>query len=200
MKKTLYSLLIVVLALTACSGVNQPISFGGNDQPEPTEGPAPAAPSGSVRAGNPPKTIVQQDENGRNVTTLQGFDLQEFGGNDSGCGRTELDSIHIGEVVGSQSEKCLSVIEWSLKVGDQTILAGTYALRPGEWFYIPLAVSGQNDSPRTVGTLWYLPKGWNAHMFAADIAADRDARDGTTSFVGLSPTDPWVVGVANGLK
>ncbi len=61
------------------------------------------------------------------------------------------------------------------------------------------AVAGINDRVRIVGTLWYLPKGWNAHMFAADLAGDRDLRDGTTSIVGLSPTDPWVVNLANAL-
>ena len=201
MKKTLFSLLVATLLVTACAGLNEP--FGSPAQPTAVVKPIQAAPVrvSSVNVGNPPfQTVTQQDENGRSVTTLAGFDLNEFGGNDSGCTRTELDSIHIGEVVGSQSEKCLSVIEWSLKVGDETILAGTYALHPGEWFYIPLAVSGENDSPRIVGTLWYLPKGWNSHMYAADIAADRDIRDGTHSYVGLSPTDPWVVGIAESLK
>lgn len=149
----------------------------------------------------PPYTFVtQQDDNGRSVTTMPGFDLAEYGGDDSACTRTELDSIHIGEVVGSEGETCLIVIEWSLKVDDRTIIAGTYALAPGEWFYVPLAVAGQNDSPRIIGTAWYLPKGWNSHMFAADIASDRDTRDGTTSIVGLSPTDPWVVSTADALK
>jgi hypothetical protein len=36
-------------------------------------------------------------------------------------------------------------------------------------------------------------------MIAADLAVDRDLRDGTVSIVGLSPTDPWVVSIAEAL-
>lgn len=152
-------------------------------------------------AGPFPFSPVQaQDENGRRVLLInKGFDLKEFGGNDSKCTRTQLDSIHIGEVVSSQNEGCLTVIEWSLKSDATTVIAGTYALRPGEWFYIPLAVAGINDRVRIVGTLWYLPKDWNAHMYAADLAGDRDLRDKTASYVGLSPTDDYVVKLANAM-
>ncbi|MCL4360014.1 PT domain-containing protein [Patescibacteria group bacterium] len=148
----------------------------------------------------PYKTVEAKDEKGRKVILVNaGFDLNEFGGNDAKCTRTELDSIHIGEVVSSQSEGCLTVLEWSLKLDASTVMAGTYPLKPGEWFYIPLAVSGVNDHVRIVGTLWYLPKGWNAHMYAADLASDRDTRDATHSIVGLSPTDDYVVKLANAL-
>ena len=133
------------------------------------------------------------------MVTLEGFDLTEFGGNDSNCGRTELDSTHLGEVVSSQDENCLIIVEWSLKHSEETVVTGVYAVAPGEWFYVPLAVAGVNDEVRLVGTLWYLPRGWNAHMYAADLAGDRDARDGTTSYVGLPPTDPWVVNIADAL-
>ena len=139
---------------------------------------------------------------GTTKNVLKGFDLNEFGGDDSLCNRTgegvQPDYVHIGEVVSSRGEKCKVVIEWSLKQGATTILAGTYALEPdpagnSEWFYIPMAVSGLNDNVRVVGTAYYLPRGWNAHAMAWFYAVDRDARDGTSSYVGLSPTDDYVI-------
>lgn len=171
--------------------------------PAPTVTATPTAITGTVEqlVANPPfETENALDDRGRTVTVIKGFDVNEYGGSDADCKREgEPEMIHIGEVVGSETEPCLSVIEWSLKVGEETILAGTYALRPGEWFYIPLAVSGLNDSPRIVGTLYIMPRGWNAHMMAANYASDRDLRDGTTSYVGLSPTDPWVQAIADAL-
>lgn len=141
------------------------------------------------------RTVKQTDDKGNQVTTLQGFDLAEYGGNDSRCERTETETIHLGEVVSSAIETCKVVVEWSLKLGDQTLVAGVYSVTPGEWFYVPLAVAGVNDSLRVVGTIWYLPKNWNGHMFSANLAAARDARDGTVSIVGLSPTDDMVMSV-----
>lgn len=132
-------------------------------------------------------------------TLLAGFDPLEYGGNDNDCRiptGSQPEMIHIGEVVSSPGEGCRSVVEWSLKVGTETIIAGTYALEPGEWFYIPKAVAGDQTDPRYVGTLYVYPMGWNAHKQAVYLAADRDARDGTLSVVGLSPTDDFVVGLA----
>ncbi|MEI8232858.1 MAG: hypothetical protein WCG44_03885 [bacterium] len=145
---------------------------------------------------------VQKKGESVTVKVLKGFNPNEYGGNDSSCTFTgsEPEMVHIGEVVGSPNESCLQVIEWSLKDGDQTIVAGTYALAPHEWFYIPLAVSGVNDQVRVVGTLYRMPKGWNAHMMAVYYAIDRDSRDGTHSYIGLSPTDPWVLAQIDSLS
>ncbi len=147
----------------------------------------------------PFKTVATKDDKGRAITKLEGFDLNEFGGNDNLCTKKELEQIHIGERVGSVGEPCKIVVEWSLKYSDQTIITGVYALEPGEWFYVPLAVAGQKGSPRIVGTAHYLPKLWNAHMYSANIASVRDATDHTTSIVGLSPTNVYVVMLANAL-
>lgn len=146
----------------------------------------------------PFETIQQVTDKGA-VTTLKGFDLTEFGGLDNKCKRNQTEVIHLGEVVSSETESCRIVVEWSLKYGTTTVLAGTYAVEPGEWFYVPLAVGGENDSPRIVGTIWYLPRNWNSHLYAAYLAIARDARDGTLSYVGLSPTDPFVELLANAL-
>jgi hypothetical protein len=145
---------------------------------------------------------VQKKGEAITVKVLKGFDPNEFGGDDSGCtfSGSEPEMIHIGEVVGSPNEACLQVIEWSLKKGDGTIVAGTYALAPHEWFYIPMAVAGVNDEVRVVGTLYRMPKDWNAHMMAVYYAIDRDARDGTHSYIGLSPTDPWVLAQIDSLS
>jgi hypothetical protein len=144
----------------------------------------------SVEPPKPETTVV----NGQ--TFMRGFDIKEFGGNDAACSRTELEGIQAPEVVGSPNEDCKIVVEWSLKHGDRTIYTGVFPLEPGKWFYMPLGVAGVNDDVRIVGTAWYLPKGWNAHQFAADLAKDRDARDKTTSIIGLSPTDPYVLWLA----
>lgn len=145
---------------------------------------------------------IQKKGESVTVKVLKGFDPNEYGGDDSGCtySGSEPERIHIGEVVGSPNEACLQVIEWSLKNGDSTIVAGTYALAPHEWFYIPMAVAGVNDEVRVVGTLYRMPKDWNAHMMAVYYGIDRDARDGTHSYIGLSPTDPWVLAQIDSLS
>ena len=158
----------------------------------------------SAQAAVPIEESITVEKNGESVTVkvLKGFDPNEYGGDDSGCtySGSEPEKIHIGEVVGSPNEACLQVIEWSLKNGDSTIVAGTYVLAPHEWFYIPMAVAGVNDEVRVVGTLYRMPKGWNAHMMAVYYAIDRDARDGTHSYIGLSPTDPWVLAQIDSLS
>ncbi len=135
----------------------------------------------------------------QNKILLKGFDPAEFGGDDANCplkNDQQPDSIHIGEVVGSEGETCKLVVEWSLKTGSTTIVSGVYANEPGEWYYVPLAVEGVDSPMRFVGTIWRIPRNWNAHQFAVDIAKARDDRDGTTSIVGLSMTDEWVVKLA----
>lgn len=134
-------------------------------------------------------------------TLLAGFDPAEFGGDDSNCTRSELMLTQWGEVASSQEEQCKVVLEWSVKIGAKTIFAGVYSLEPNkeggsEWFYTPKRAEGDLSDPRFVGTLHYLPRGWNAHQYAVNIATARDTRDGTLSVVGLSPTDPWVLNLA----
>lgn len=144
--------------------------------------------------GFPHETRIEEDK-----VLMKGFDLNEYGGNDANCSIPvggQPRNIHIGEVVSSPSEGCRQVLEWSLKQGTETIIAGTYALEPGEWFYVPKAAAGDFSDPRFVGTLWTYPKGWNAHRMAFYMAAARDERDGTLSVVGLSPTDDYVLGLA----
>lgn len=157
--------------------------------------PAFAQPLAPVTLGNfPHETRI---EGGK--VLMKGFDLNEYGGNDANCSIPvggQARSIHMGEVVSSPSEGCRQVLEWSLKKGEITIIAGTYALEPGEWFYVPKAVGGDFGDLRFVGTLWTYPTGWNAHRMAFILAGARDSRDGTLSIVGLSPTDDFVVGLA----
>ena len=158
----------------------------------------------SAQSAAPLTENIQIEKNGQMVTVMvvKGFDVNEFGGDDSLCPFTaeQPETIHIGEVVGSPNEKCKLVVEWSLKQDDKTMVTGVYSLEPGEWFYIPLAVAGVNDAVRVVGTLHRMPKDWNAHMYAAFIGYDRDQRDGTKSYVGLSPTDPWVLSQIDALS
>lgn len=142
----------------------------------------------------PFETTVQKDDRGHDVTTIKGFDLTDTGGDDTGCTRTELDAVALREEIGSPAENCKIVVEWSLKYQATTIVSGIYAMKPGEWFRIEGNVSGED---RFVGTLWYLPSGWASHMYAANIAAEWQPKNpGLVTIVGLSPTDPWVVGLA----
>ncbi len=153
------------------------------------------APAPVVPADFPYETKVYEGK-----TLLAGFDPLEYGGDDSNCTRSELMLTQWGEVASSQAEACKVVLEWSVKVGAQTIFAGVYALEPGEWFYTPKRVAGDFSDPRFVGTLHYLPRGWNAHQYAVNIATARDTRDTTLSVVGLSPTDEWVVSLAKKIQ
>ncbi len=147
----------------------------------------------TVKAGTPPfSTAHTVNEDGRFVTTLSGFDLNEWGGtNDPGCTRKELDEVALNEEVGSADENCVIILEWSLKTKDDTIVSGFYALHPREWFR--LTWDQANGETHFVGTLHYVPFGWNGHMLAADMAGDWQVKNpGLVTYVGLSPTDPWV--------
>ncbi len=147
----------------------------------------------AAQAPQPPETVQAQDEKGRNVVLVKGFDLKEWGGTtDPQCKRTELDAVELREEVGSANEPCVIVLEWSLKNGDQTITSGFYSFLPREWLRLNFAQS--HDRVRFVGTMWYIPQGWNAHMLAADLAGDWQVKNpGLKTIVGLSPTDPWVL-------
>lgn len=148
-----------------------------------------------AQAPQPPETVTAQDEKGRSVTLVKGFDLNEWGGTtDPACSRTELDAVELREEVGSADEPCVIVLEWSLKNADQTITSGFYSFLPREW--IRLNYEQTHDRVRFVGTMWYVPQGWNAHMLSADLAGDWQVKNpGLVSYVGLSPTDPWVSGL-----
>lgn len=142
-----------------------------------------------------PTTVVKEDR-GREVTILSGFDLTEYGGDDSQCTRTELDAVALHEEVGSADEPCKIIVEWSLKNADETIVSGFFAMEPEVWFRFLEAYEATNGPVRFVGTIWYLPKGWNAHMLAANMAADWQVKNpDLVTYVGLSPTDPWVQGL-----
>ena len=153
-----------------------------------------AAPA--TQQAQPPYPLVQdQDEKGRTVTRLQGFDPKEFGGDDSGCTlKDNPDVARLNEEVGSTEEACKSIVEWSLKNGDETIASGFYAMQPKEWFR--LTYDQANGKVRFVGSFWRVPQGWNAHMLSMDYAGDWQIKNpGLLTVVGLSPTDPWVLGL-----
>jgi hypothetical protein len=92
--------------------------------------PAFAQSAAPVTLGNfPHETRIEEGK-----VLMKGFDLNEYGGNDANCSIPvggQARSIHMGEVVSSPSEGCRQVLEWSLKKGEITIIAGTYALEPG---------------------------------------------------------------------
>jgi len=147
-------------------------------------------------AGTPPfETVKAKDEKNRDVTILKGFDLKEWGGTtDPLCTRTELDAVELREEVGSADEPCVIILEWSLKDKDTTITSGFFAFHPREW--IRFTFDQSHGDTRFVGTMWYIPKNWNAHMLAADLSGDWQIKNPTlTAYVGLSPTDPWVMGL-----
>lgn len=142
-----------------------------------------------------PIKIVKEDR-GKEVTILAGFDINEFGGNDAKCTRTELDAVALHEEVGSADEPCKIIVEWSLKDKDATITSGFYAVEPGEWFRFDQPYEAANGPVRFVGTIWYLPVGWNSHMLAANMGADWKVKNpDLIAYVGLSPTDDWVEGL-----
>lgn len=143
-------------------------------------------------ADMPYDLVKQVNEDGRTVTTLKGFDLNEWGGtNDPGCTRTELDEVMLNEEVGSADENCVIIAEWSLKTDDGTHMSGFFATHPREWFRLSYAMA--NGETRFVGTLHYVPFGWNGHMLAADMAGDWQIKNpGELTIVGLSPTDAYV--------
>ncbi len=154
-------------------------------------------PAFAAPAPPPPfPTKVVKEDRGREITILSGFDLAEYGGDDSRCTRTELDAVVLREEVGSADEACKVIVEWSLKNGDETIASGFFAMEPRIWFRFVEAYEATNGPVRFVGTIWYLPKGWNAHMLAANMAADWQVKNpDLITYVGLSPTDPWVQGL-----
>jgi len=144
-----------------------------------------------------PQTVQDKDEKGRSVTRLSGFDPQEFGGNDSDCTLEDNpDVARLGEEVGSPREACKSIVEWSLKNGDQTIASGFYAMQPYEWFRFNQPYEATNGNVRFVGSFWRVPRGWNAHILAMDYAGDwQEKNPGLLTIVGLSPMDTWVQGL-----
>ena len=143
--------------------------------------------------------IEQGETVARQQWALSGFDPSEFGGNDDDCTNTELDNVKWADEISSPSEDCRTIFEWSLKNGDQTLASGMFALEPeeenvdqaGEW--IRFNFDQVNGRVYFTGSMWRLPKGWNAHQLAVDFAADwQEKNEGIWSVVGLSPTDPWI--------
>lgn len=213
MKQFIPFALTLAIVMTACgvdtSAISSTSSPTAAPVPPTAKPPAATVPPTTVppTATNVPPTaagtfpyVVEpaKDDKNRTVTILKGFDLKEFGGNDSDCLTKAETALALREEVGSPTEQCKIVVEWSLKSGADTVVSGVYALHPLEWFRLKSNVSG---TIRYVGTMWYLPKGWNSHMFAADIAGDWSIKNpGLTTYVGLSPTNPWVEKVLDALS
>jgi hypothetical protein len=190
------------IAAAPAAGTAVPAETGiESGKPAGTDGIESGKPAGTdglvimTKENFPYQTKVVKDDKGRSVTVLSGFDIKEFGGTmDPGCKRKELDFVELREEVGSESEKCAIVLEWSLKNGDTTIASGVYSLLPGEWIRFPFAQT--SGYTRFVGTLHYQPYAYNAHMYSADVIGDwQEKNPGLFNVGGLSPTDEYIQGL-----
>ncbi len=200
------------LPATAKAEVTQMVSKAQTETaPKSTTAPAPTTTPASTDGKNSAKSAevkasiakvfsdkvkTVKEDRGKEVVILKGFDLNDFGGEDTLCTLKELSALELREEVGSPDDKCKHVVEWSLKYGAETIASGVYPMKPSEWFRIIGNVSGGDlqKTVRFVGTMWRIPPGWNSHMFAANMAADWAVKNPTeTTIVGLSPTDSTIV-------
>lgn len=190
-----------ILALLAALVFLFAIALPGYAQDESNEPPAPAE-------GFPYElklvdaAIEEGEDEARQQWAMSGFDPAEYGGDDSDCDLTELDNVKWTDEVGAPDEDCKIVFEWSLKDGDETLASGMMPLEPEEESvgqeaqWIRFTFEQTDGRVRFVGSMWRLPKGWNAHQLSIDLAADWQKKNPDEwSVVGLSPTDDYIMGL-----